>query len=232
MSMFATELNPTALIARQWIAKEYVPADLLFIARRDDDWVGGYKPHIMQMETLRDIIAKSIQFIDLLDTPNLMGSPGQMLQVNPAGTALEFVEPINDFLDLLDTPTDYTGTAGYFVIVNPTEDGLIFEQAAPQDEIYEARLNFSGTDDPTTVVLHSILPVPVIWSRVSTGVYRANFNVAVNANALVSYINNSNDGIFSISAYNALYVEYTHKDFTGALADVDYILSVEIKIKA
>lgn len=231
MAMFGTHLSPSTLIAKKWIANEYVATDLIFIGRRDDEWVEGYKPHVMQMEMLKDIIASAISFTDLYDTPDALGTPGQILQVNATGDMLEFVDPINEFLDLLDTPNDYTGFAGYSLIVNLAEDGIIFQAPEVKPEIYEARVNFIPLVDPTLAVLHiNQLLVTVTLERMSVGVYRANFSSAVNANKLSAYINNSDTGMFHITAYNNLYVEFTHKDFAGIIVDADFIVSVEIKL--
>lgn len=229
--MFGTNINPATLIAKQWIAKEYVASDLIFIGRKDADFVEGYKPHIMQMEMLVEIIASTITFIGLEDTPDTMGTPGQILTVNPTGDALIFVDPIDNFLDLLDTPDDYAGFAGYSLIVNPTEDGIIFQAPIVEEERYEARVNFMPLNDPTLVVEHvNELPVTITYERFALGVYRANFSGSVTASKLKASINNSDTGIFYITAYNNLYVEFTHKDFAGVISDVDFILSLEIKL--
>jgi hypothetical protein len=231
MAMFGTHLSPSTLIAKQWIANEYVASDLIFIGRRDEDWVEGYKPHVMEMATLKKIIASSITFLDLADTPDIMGLPGQILQVDITGNLLEFVDPINDFLDLLDTPIDYTGSAGYFVVVNPTEDGLIFQAPVVEEKRFEARMTFNSISDPVpTIVLFNNLPVTISWDRVSTGTYRANFSAAVNVNNLAMYINNSDTGIFYINAYNSAYIEFIHKDFVGIIDDANHVLSLEIKL--
>jgi hypothetical protein len=37
------------------------------------------------------------------------------------------------FIELSDTPIDYTGDAGKFLVVNPTEDGIIFSGYTPSD---------------------------------------------------------------------------------------------------
>ena len=230
--MFATELNPTALISRQWIANEYVATDLIFIARRDEEWIGGYKPHIMQMQKLSEIIGEGIEFIDLADTPDTMGDPGQILQVNDTGDKLEFVDPLERFLELVDTPSSYTGSADYLVVVNPTEDGLIFQEPPLKDSIYEARVLFDTTNNPTvSIILEDNFPATVTFTRENVGIYRATFSNSVNNTKLVTYINNSDTGIFYISQYNNLFIEYSHKDFTGTLSDVNYNLSLEIKLK-
>lgn len=231
MAMFGTHLSPSTLISKQWIAQEYLATDLIFLGRKDEDWVEGYKPHVMEMSTLKNIIASAIEFIDLADTPDAMGIPGQILQVNITGEMLEFVDPINDFLDLLDTPMDYVGSAGYFVVVNPTEDGLIFQAPEVKETRYEARIEFNNTVDPiVSVLLGTDLPVTVTWDRTALGVYRANFSAAVTSSKLVMYIGNTDLGAFHVNAYNSNYIEFIHTEYTGVVNDADFIVAIEIKL--
>lgn len=231
MAMFGTHLSPSTLIAKQWIANEYVASDLIFIGRRDEDWVEGYKPHVMEMHTLKDIIASAITFIGLADTPNAMGLPGQILQVDSTGNFLEFIDPINEFIELLDTPSDYIGSAGYFVVVNPTEDGLVFQAPEVKETRYEARINFNNTADPTvSVLLGTDLPVTITWDRTALGVYRANFSAAVTSSKLVMYIGNTDIGAFYVNTYNSNYIEFIHTEYTGVVNDADFIVAVEIKL--
>lgn len=231
MAMFGTHLSPSTLISKQWIAQEYLATDLIFLGRKDEDWVEGYKPHVMEMSTLKNIIASAIEFIDLADTPDAMGIPGQILQVNITGEMLEFVDPINDFLDLLDTPMDYVGSAGYFVVVNPTEDGLIFQAPEVKETRYEARINFNPLVDPTvSVLLGTDLPITITWDRTALGVYRANFSAAVTSSKLVMYIGNTDVGAFYVNAYNSNYIEFIHTEYTGIVNDADFIVAVEIKL--
>jgi hypothetical protein len=56
----------------------------------------------------------------------ILFAPRLFPQVNPNITI-----PLT-FPELTDTPTDYTGAAGQFVRVNPTEDGLLFSTALQQ----------------------------------------------------------------------------------------------------
>ena len=82
-----------ALIKRQWIRDEYVASDLFTLDVIDADFTGGYKPMILTMESLRDILIESISFIDLPDTPSTYaGASGQVPIVNSAENALEFIE--------------------------------------------------------------------------------------------------------------------------------------------
>lgn len=232
--MFGTQLNPATLIRKQWIAKEYLATDLIFIGRRDKDYEHGYKPHIMQMETLRDIIASQIRFTDLFDTPAAMGNPGEILQVNAGGTALEFVDPVDTFLELTDTPADYTGFAGYSVVVNGTEDGLEFQAPPPAEELkFEARLNFAGAIAPVVgFSLEDALGVTVTWSRTAPGTYRATFSAPVNQNNLIMWIGSSTVGTFVPTVYNTSYIEFEHHPFAGGgPADATQTnVSVEIKL--
>lgn len=233
MSMFGTALNPSFLIKKQWIAKEFVETDLLFLGRRNKDFEDGYQPHIMEMGMLADIIGSGIEFIDLADTPSALGTPLQILQVNPQGDALEFVDPIDDFLDLLDTPGDYTGFAGYSVVVNPTEDGLEFIAPAPPEEVrYESRINFNDTSDPSVAQnLIDGLGVTVTLSRTGVGTYRATFSASVDSSKLIAWLGQTAEGVFTPTAYNNTYIEFQHTAFVGGLLDaIQNQVSFEIKL--
>ena len=230
--MFGTALNPRTLITKQWIAKEYVETDLFFIGRRDDDFTGGYKPHVMEMRALADIIGQGIEFIDLADTPIALGQPGQILQVNAQGDALEFIDPIDDFLDLLDTPIDYTSFAGHYVVVNQAENGLEF-LAPPAEEVrYESRVNFDTTNDPAVSQnLEDSLGVTVTLSRTNVGTYRATFNSSVTASKLILWIGNSVLGTFVPTTYANTFIEFEHHAFIGGLSDATQNeVSLEIKL--
>lgn len=230
--MFGTHLNPSTLIRKQWIAKEFVESDLLFIGRRDADFVDGYRPHIMEMKTLVDIIASGLEFTDLNDTPDALGSPGQILEVDPTGEFLQFVDPLSTFLELTDTPADYTGFADAIVTVNPTEDGLIFVPPTPKEVRYEARVNFDASNAPVeSQNLINDLGVTVTWSRTGVGQYRATFNSAVDATKLIAWILPSATGSFNIASYTANHINFVHTLFVGGLGDATQSdISVEIKL--
>jgi hypothetical protein len=231
--MFGTALNPATLIRKQWIAKEYLESDLFFIGRRDKDYEHGYKPHVMEFQALIAIIEDTLEFsfTDLTDTPDVLGLPGQILEVNATGDALEFVDPIDDFLDLIDTPNDYTGSAGYNVVVNGTEDGLEFVAPVVTPSIYEARLTFDGTNNPIESILHiNDLPVTITWTRTGVGVYLGTFSAGVDSSKLVARINNSSTGMFLIGSYTNTFIQFIHQDYTGVFADCTSIVSVEIKL--
>jgi hypothetical protein len=231
--MFGTALNPATLIRKQWIAKEYVASDLFFIGRRDKDYENGYKPHIMEFEKLIDIIEDAIElsFTDLTDTPSQLGSAGQILEVNLAGDGLIFTDPLDEFTDLIDTPVSYVGYADYHVVVNPTEDGLVFEEPKVLPDIYEARLLFNFINNPTEQVQFiNELGVTVTWTRTGPGIYIASFSAAVDSNKLVAYINNSSTGTFHIGSYTANSIQFIHDDNTGVAADCNGQISVEIKL--
>jgi hypothetical protein len=229
--MFGTALNPTFLIEEQWIAKEYVETDLLFLGRLDSDFVGGYKPHIIEMSTLRDILWDDLSITDLVDTPANIGSAGQILEVDPTGQFLIWADPIDDFLDLLDTPSNYTGFAGFNVSVNSTETGLEFTPPFIPTPHYEARVLFGGAVNPTiNQQFSSNLGVTVTWQRTSVGVFEAVFSAPVNANNLIAYIGNSSTGRFTIGSYNATNIQFIHQDFAGLLSDPTSIIAVEIKL--
>ena len=69
---------------------------------------------------------------DLIDTPDAFGTTGQILQVNAAGTALEFATAggggASAFTDLTDTP-GALGSAGQFIKVNAGGTALEFTPA-------------------------------------------------------------------------------------------------------
>lgn len=232
--MFGTALNPATLIRKQWIAKEYVASDLIFIGRRDDDFNGGYKPHIMEMRSLVDIIASTIEFADLADTPNALGTPGQILEVDPTGEFLQFVDPLSTFLELTDTPADYTGFAGYSVVVNGTEDGLEFIAPAPAEEVkYEARVNFDTTNDPTVSQnLEDALGVTVTLSRTAVGTYRATFGASVDQSKLIAWLGTTSTlGTFVPTVYSNTYIEFEHHSVVGGITDATQTnVSFEIKL--
>lgn len=233
MSMFGTALNPTYLITEQWIAREFVATDLIFIGRRDEDFVGGYKPHIMEMRTLRDILWEDISITDLTDTPSTLGNPGQVLEVDPTGQFLIWadINPIDEFLELLDTPSDYIGFAGFNVTVNNTEDGLEFTPPVSLTPQYEARISFNGTSNPiVNQLLSSNLGPSISWSRTGVGTYIATFSSTVSSPKLAAYIGNTSSGVFRVSSYNSLFVQFEHRDFTGTLSDPTDFVSVEIKL--
>lgn len=231
MSMFGTALNPSTLIDKQWIAKEYVASDLFFIGRRDDDFVGGYKPHVIEMSTLRDILWDDLSITDLVDTPAALGAPGEILQMDPLGEGLIWVEPIDEFLELLDTPNDYTGFAGFSVTVNQTEDGLEFTPPIVLIPNYEARVRFDGAVDPTIEqLLNSGLGVTVTWTRIVVGVFLATFSAPVDDTKITAYIGNSSSGTFTIGSYNATSIQFIHSDFAGITSDPTSVIPVEIKL--
>lgn len=71
--------------------------------------------------------------IDLSDTPSSY-TPLQYLRVNAAGDGFEYVSANpggeTEFILLTDVPLNYTGSAGYFVKVKATADGLEFVDGA------------------------------------------------------------------------------------------------------
>lgn len=67
--------------------------------------------------------------MDLLgdaDTTTNPPSPGDFLSWDGVNWTPETLVITTDFLSLTDTPSSYAGFAGYTLVVNPTEDGLIF----------------------------------------------------------------------------------------------------------
>lgn len=174
--MFGTALNPATLIRKQWIAKEYLESDLFFIGRRDKDFEHGYKPHVMEFQALIAILEDTLQFsfTDLSDTPDVLGTPGQILEVNATGDALEFVDPIDDFLDLIDTPTDYTGFAEYHVAVNATEDGLEFVEAVDEFiDLIDTPNDYTGSAGYNVVVNGAGTGLEFVQPVVTPAIYEA-----------------------------------------------------------
>ena len=70
-------------------------------------------------------------FIGLTDTPANYGTAFQFPRLNFFANALEWVN--FDFIELVDTPNDYTGQAGKTLIVNQTENALEFADSASGD---------------------------------------------------------------------------------------------------
>jgi len=229
--MFGTALNPAFLIRKQWIAKEFVASDLIFLGRRDEDFNDGYRPHIMEMSTLRDIILEELSITDLTDTPQSLGNPGEILVVNQNGDELEWQDLINTFIELTDTPADYTGFAGFNVSVNQTEDGLEFTPPTVLTPRWEGRLSFNGAVNPIIdQQLVSALGVNVTWQRTALGVYQATFSGIVDPDKLIAYHGTSSSGSFVIGAYTANFIQFIHRDFTGAPSDPNGIVAFEIKL--
>jgi hypothetical protein len=226
-----------ALIKRQWIRDTYVPSDLFTIDVLDEDFVGGYKPMIFTMQSLREILIESLSFIDLPDTPDTYaGFSGQVPIVNPTEDGLMFVDYVDTFLELTDTPIDYTGMAGYGVFVNGAEDGLEFIAPVippPEETRLEAKLLFNGQQSPQLIgpALINTLPVTIVWSRESSGTYRATFSAPVDPAKTVAYLMPSDSGVFVPTTYDANYIEFDHTNFQNVGADTNVSnVSVEIKI--
>jgi len=224
-----------ALIKKQWIRDEYVATDLLTLDVLDEDFVGGYKPMILTMESLRELLIDSISFIDLGDTPDAyIGASGQIAAVNAEEDGLIFIDYIDTFLELMDTPIDYTGSAGYQVVVNGTEDGLEF---IPQPVIpvltphYEARLEFAGAVNPTVnQLLENTLGVTIAWNNTAVGTYQGTFSAVVDPDKLHVHLGTSSSGTFYVSAYDANYIQILHRDFAGAPSDPTSLVPIEIKL--
>lgn len=193
--MFGTALNPATLIRKQWIAKEYLESDLFFIGRRDKDFEHGYKPHIMEFQALVAILEDTLQFsfTDLTDTPDVLGTPGQILEVNATGDALEFVDPIDDFLDLIDTPTAYTGFADYHVAVNATEDGLEFVEAVDEfTDLIDTPNDYTGSAGYNVVVNGAGTGLEFVQPVVTPAIYEARltFSGTLDPVESILFINN------------------------------------------
>ena len=221
-----------ALIKRQWIRNDYVATDLFTIDVLDEDFVGGYKPMIFTMESLREILIDSVSFIDLPDSPDTYaGFSGQVPIVNPEENGLMFVDYVDTFLDLLDTPTDYTGMEGYGVFVNSTADGLEFVAPIPKEEHYEARVQFDGVNQPmVNSLLANDLGVNVAWQRIGVGVFQATFSGIVDDTKLTAYIGSTGLGTFTIGAFTSTYIQFIHYAVSGGVSDPSGDIPVEIKL--
>lgn len=221
-----------ALIKRQWIRNDYVATDLFTIDVLDEDFVGGYKPMIFTMESLREILIDSISFIDLPDSPDTYaGFSGQVPIVNPEENGLVFVDHIDTFLDLLDTPIDYTGMEGYGVFVNGTADGLEFVAPIPKEEHYESRVQFDGVNQPiVNSLLANDLGVNVVWTRTGVGVFLATFSAPVDDTKLTAYIGGTGLGTFTIGNFASTYIQFIHYAVSGGASDPSGIIPIEIKL--
>ncbi|MAA65245.1 MAG: hypothetical protein CL581_11010 [Alteromonadaceae bacterium] len=92
-------------------------------------------------------------FTDLTDSPASLGTAGQYVAMNAGATALEFISPPsipsvkNNFVQLDDTPANFTGSAGYAVRVNAAASGLEF---VPASSLPQTFIGLSDTPDTTT----------------------------------------------------------------------------------
>ena len=233
------------LIKKQWIREEFVASDLLTLDVQDADFVGGYRPMIIEMSRLRDILWDDLSITDLIDTPSTLGAPGEILQMDPLGEGLQWIDMIDTFLELTDTPADYTGFAGFNIVVNGTEDGLEFIPIVPPTppyvppvvpSHYEARLNFNGANDPVVTQLlrnelFSTFPITMAWNRISQGRYQAVSSVPVLPQYWSAWIGQIITGPFVIVQYNPSSVVFEHYDTTGSLfAVTQNEVCVEIKL--
>ena len=218
-----------SLIKRKFIREEYVESDIITLETLDEDFVGGYKPMIFRMDTLVDIITGEVDFIDLNDTPDAFGTPGQSLVVNQDGDGLIFTDYLTSFLELNDTPLNYTGSAGLHLVVNQAEDGIEFE--LQQEGKYEANISFSGTNNPVVnQVFRNTLGVTISWTRTSAGIYIGTFSSNINNNMMTSYIANSSSGVFNVGAINSGSIQLIHINHSGATSDPSSIISLELKL--
>lgn len=221
------------LIKKQWIREEFVASDLLTLDVQDADFVGGYRPMIIEMSRLRDILWDDLSITDLIDTPAILGAPGEILQMDLLGEGLQWINMIDTFLELTDTPADYIGFAGFNVVVNGTEDGLEFVPPIIQETRLEAKLLFNAQQPPQLIgpVLINTLPVTIVWSRESSGTYRATFSAPVDPAKTIAYLMPSDSGVFVPTTYDANYIEFNHTNFQNVGADTTVSnVSVEIKI--
>jgi hypothetical protein len=201
MAMFGTGISPSTLIKKQWIAKEYLASDLFFIGRRDADFTEGYKPHVMEFQALVAILEDTLQFsiTDLTDTPDVLGTPGQILEINATGDALEFVDPLDDFLDLIDTPSDYTGFADYHVAVNATEDGLEFVEAVDEfTDLVDTPNDYAGSAGYNVAVNQAGTGLEFVQPVVTPVIYEARLQ-----------FDTTNDPVVSVLHVNSLPVTVT-----------------------
>jgi len=105
-----------------------------------------------------DCTGSDIDFTDLNDTPfNYSSDGGKLVAVKGDETGLEFIDytpssgtDTNEFIQLIDTPTTYSGFENYFVKVNDTGDGLVFEP--PAGGITQEGLNNIPNDVSSTAI--------------------------------------------------------------------------------
>jgi len=219
------------LIKKQWIRNEFVASDLFTIDVRDEDFVGGYRPMILEMSTLRNILWDDLSITDLVDTPSTLGTPGQILQMDALGEGLDWIDMVDTFLELTDTPNDYIGYAGFNVVVNGTEDGLEFSPPLTLTPHYEARVFFDNALNPVVEQLfENTLGVSITWTNVATGVFQANFSAPVDDTKLTAYIGNSSSGTFTIGLFGVNSIQFIHLDFSGIPSNPTSIVPVEIKL--
>ena len=224
-----------ALIKRQWIREELVASDLFTIDVLDEDFVGGYKPMVLQMGTFRDFLLEELSFISLPDTPGAYtGFAGNVPVVNNGENGLEFIPYIDNFLELTDTPIDYAGANSYQVVVNAAGTGLEF---IPQPilpvvtPLFDARLNYNGATNPSvSLQLTNTLGVTITFTRQSLGKFRGTFSTPVSPAKLIARVSNTASGTFHVSAYSSNYFEFTHRDFTGVTSDPTTSSSIEVKL--
>ncbi|MCP3921250.1 MAG: DUF2793 domain-containing protein [Desulfobacterales bacterium] len=98
-------------------------------------------------------------FLDLTDTPATFGTVGQVATVNVATDGLEFTTlPIQGalvFTDLTDVPSIYTSQADFFLRVNPTEDGISFDNISVPEtflDLTDTPSDYTGLENYTIVV--------------------------------------------------------------------------------
>jgi len=230
------------LIKRQWIREEYVASDLFTLDVIDDEFIGGYKPMVLTMETFKDFILDAVlddlSFLILPDTPSTyVGSAGQTLIVNPTEDALIYADYIDEFTELIDTPISYAGAAGQHLVVNTAETAVEFVAPPVVPTHYEARLNFSGALDPVvSQLLRSQLSTPttaitITWSRVGPGQYQALTSAPINSSYWSAYVGQPVTGTLVVTQFNPSTVIIEHYDTTGAPLDLTQNnVCVELKL--
>tara|TARA_R110000868_G_scaffold183639_1_gene424934 strand:- start:860 stop:1558 length:699 start_codon:yes stop_codon:yes gene_type:complete len=222
------------LIKKQWIRNEFVATDLITLDVIDQDFIGGYRPTIIEMSKLRDILWEDLSITDLIDTPSILGTSGQILQMDILGEGLEWIDMIDTFLELTDTPNDYTGYAGFLVTVNQTEDELEFTPPIVLTPHYEARVFFNNALNPAVEqLLENTLGVSVTWTNTGTGIYQANFSAPVDDTKLTAYIGSSSPyGVFTIGSFFPSFIQFIHYNFLGTPSNTSSVIPIEIKLYA
>lgn len=126
------------VVASDTINLEFVnaPIERVSILEYTSDWeFDTYVGHANQFVRVNDagtqLTFAVATFLDMFDTPNSYGTIGYIPVINAGQDGLEWVSPsvivgsVN-FVDLGDTPVDYSGASNKYVTVNGAGDALEF----------------------------------------------------------------------------------------------------------
>ena len=107
-------------------------------------------------------------FDDLGGTPNeyASGDGGKLVAVKNTEDGLEFVDPVDTFLELTDGPSSYSGQGEKALRVNAAENAVEFV-----DRVYEANGIVNGTPAAGAVLIRIPLTQSVLWPDDFAGSY-------------------------------------------------------------